>query len=253
MGRLDSGPRPTDAAFEQYWKRREGASSRSLVGYARTVIALLRSSRSIYRVWAASPRVTVQVSSSTDGQLIASRLAYRLRGRWVARPLMSVIELPESIEDYLSGETAKSRRQNLNRANKLGITHAALPAGPRANEIYAHCNKNRDLVADGVDTAVAARGTVSMMAVDSDGEAVAVGVAVVDREDAYLSHLVAIAGRDETLPARWVIHTEILRVLIERGVRRMWSEGPLVTSMGNQMFQRRLGYAFARVRVIGTS
>lgn len=88
------------------------------------------------------------------------------------------------------------------------------------------------------------------MAVDRHGETVAVGVAVVDREDAYLSHLVAISGREETLPARWLVHTEILRVLIERGVRRMWSEGPLVTSMGNQMFQLRLGYAVARARVV---
>lgn len=251
MGGVDSGPRPTDEAFARYWTRREGASLRTPIGQARIAIALLRSFLPVYRIWASSPRITVRVSSSTDGRLVASRLAYRLRGRWVGRPLMSVIELPESIDDYLSGESAKARRGNLNRATKLGLTHAALPAGPRANEIYARCNNNRDLVADGVDKAVAAPGTVSVMAVDKDGEAIAVGVAVVDREDAYLSHLVAILGREETLPARWLVHTEIVRVLIERGVRRFWSEGPLVTAMGNQTFQLRLGYVFARVRVIG--
>lgn len=100
---------------------------------AATAIALLRSWLPIYRIWAATPRSTVQISSSADGRLVASRLAYRLAGRWVARPLLSVIEVPASIEIYISGTSAKSRRQNLNRAQKLGLTHAPLPAGPRAN------------------------------------------------------------------------------------------------------------------------
>ncbi len=252
MARADVGPRPSDEAFSLYWKQRDGATPKSPIWMARAAIDLGRSFGPMYRVWTASPRLTVQVSSSLSGRFVASRLAYRLAGRWVARPLLSVLEVPESIEGYIAGPPGKSRRLNLNRAKTFGITHAALPGGRRANEIYAHCNNERDLAADGIDKAVAAPGTISIMAVDKDGEPVAVGIAVVDRQEAYLSHLVAISGRDETLPARWLVHTEILRQLINQDVHRLWSEGPLVATKGNQTFQLRLGYVLARARVIET-
>jgi O-antigen/teichoic acid export membrane protein len=246
--------RPADQTFFRYWEHlgamKTGAVPariRAMVGLASTLLRIVPAARKIRRQ-------TIRIeASSPSGRLLAALLTHRAVVTTVPRVLLSVLVLPESLDRYLRGKRRQALRTNLNNAKRAGIAATELPDSTDSLAAYHESvGSGSETTVKAVDTArslLVNPGALAMSATDAEGRLLCMGAAIIDGADAYLAKLVSIRDRPGASEARYVVHTALTAELIDRGVRRLWADGPLTVQPGVQKFQRLLGYECARPRI----
>lgn len=248
-GSGDSAIRPGDALMERYWEQRGALGSSPLLRRLPTLLGLIGTGLRVMRSRSHNELLELTLTESPQGDLIVEMLTRKVGPIRMARPLMSVLHLPETIEEYLRGKKAERIRNNLRHADQIGVRAVReLEAGTLLREQFGSAAEVKD--DPHVVRAAEAPGAIAVLCRNEGGDLVCIGTAVVDGVDSYLTMMKSIGESEETGPARWATHVELTRALIEAGVKRLWAEGPLTIGPGLQVFQRRLGYDCARLRVV---
>ncbi|WP_433801316.1 hypothetical protein [Actinomycetospora sp. CA-084318] len=208
---------------------------------AATVACAVPALRERVPVLADLPQLTVTCSVSATGDRMAAKYDGARSG--VPRRLaVSVLELPESVEDYLRGRSKQALRTNSRRAREAGVTcrrmgrveaEVRLAALLRARDEEDLLPEVRgDLVA-GVVQAWVAR--------DADDATEVIALTSVDGTFARLDLMLSAPDR-ESGPARYLLSAHLVEELIARGVRHLAVDTALWLDAGLRHFQRLLGF-----------
>jgi O-antigen/teichoic acid export membrane protein len=246
-------PRPADQTFFRYWNHLNAMKAgalpgriRATVGFAGTLLRIVLAVRQI-------GRQPIQIDASPSGRRLAALLTHRVLVTAVPRVLLSVLVLPDSLDRYLRGKRRQALRTNLNNAMRAGIAVTELlDSADRLAAYFASVGSRSDTTAKAGDAArslLMSPGALAMSATDAEGRLLCMGAVIIDGADAYLAKLVSIRDRAGASDARYVVHAALTAELIDRGVRRLWADGPLTVHPGVQKFQRLLGYECARPRI----
>lgn len=188
------------------------------------------------------PRVRIRPSNSPDGRAIRAHLAQRDRyGVPEHRIVQGILELPASMDDYLSGRPRQAVRSNVRRAEALGLVCKRLESYYARSECADRaCFAGVSYRSDMLDWP----GRDCWAVVDSDDRLTAIATVTVDGEVAVLWTLV---GHES--PERWLLHTRIVEALIGSGVRLLLvnSVSAMQLRPGLQYLQRRLGYRLVQL------
>jgi len=240
--------RPADAAFIHIWEYAGAIKVGPVPGRIRAAIRLVSTVLSVTVASRQVKRERVCVERSEAGRLVAALLTHRVGAKAFPRVLLSVIALPDSLDDYLRGKRRGRLRTNLNNAERAGIAVTELCDPTERLAAYVECIDD-DVGTSAAGALLANPGAVVVTASDADGRALCMGAAIVDGADAYLAKLVSIRERAGASDARYSVHTALVAELIARGATRLWADGPLTVHPGLQRFQRLLGYECARPRI----
>jgi O-antigen/teichoic acid export membrane protein len=247
---LASGPAepllPGDPVFISYWEARQrmttGAPWSRLVGLWLTAARI----REVSRRRNTSAVLPVEVPPTPAGEIALRLMTHPVGPSNVARPLLSVVRLPATYATYVSDQRGgwdRARQAELSGVELVGIRSAAAGIGAFA----IACGWSPTEVADRDPVAceiIAGPGSMQLTALDSSGRILAVAVAVVAGKEAFLARLEA-TNHPLSGSARWLLHNGLVAALIERGVVRLWADGPLSVPPVLQALQRELGYACA--------
>jgi hypothetical protein len=180
------------------------------------------------------PSVTVRLSESPAGRMIAEHFAIRERGDWRFRHAQGVLELPVDFSDYMRGRSRQAVRTNVAHARRRGMTTMSCVIdnwGPGTD----------DSRADALTPGRVERWVV----LEADGTIVADSILSVDEDVALLQGMVSF-----TTHARWLLHTAIVeRLCGDCEMLLTNSDDAYLMGTGNQHFQRLLGYQISRLRM----
>lgn len=181
-------------------------------------------------------------SSVLDRHLVHALGPCRIR-----RPLMSILNLPSTSEEYLRGRYRERVRGNLRKAASAG--YRASVVGHQAEamrciaELLAHRSEEgvhpeRAHLPEGGDLRVVVR--------DAEERVIAMASIAIDGADAYVQMLVSASDLPSIGPARYLAHTAVVEELIALGCQRLWADGAVTLPSGVRHFQHLLGYELAR-------
>ncbi|MGN6258328.1 MAG: hypothetical protein ACTHN3_11355 [Solirubrobacterales bacterium] len=180
------------------------------------------------------PSVRVRLSPSSPGRMIAQHFAIRERGHWKFRRAQGVLTLPAEFSLYMRGRHRQAVRTNVRHARDAGFT--------------VEFRRTEDWAPGTGDFRAAhiTPGPVEEWVVlDREGAVVASSILSVDEEVALLHGLVSSSSY-----ARWLLHTAIVERLCGRcKVLLTNSPDAYLVGVGNQHFQRLLGYEIMRLRL----
>jgi hypothetical protein len=201
-------------------------------------------------VLARLPALEVRATGGPAGRALRRHLHERRHGVAHNRFAQGVLTLPPTFDEYLSGGRRQALRTNLRRAGDLGIVCSPVPETvDRRDLLERWLGRGRpDDQASVVNEWIAASPADAewWVAIGRDGAPLALGVISVDAHWALLHGLVS-----RSHPARWMLHTRMVRATIEAGARHLCvTEGnALLLSPELQYFQRLLGYRVAHLRL----
>jgi hypothetical protein len=157
----------------------------------------------------------------------------------------AVLELPPSVDEYLSGGRTQAMRTNVGHAERLGMRCEQLRTEFERRAVadasfFTDSWRREQLLSDPERTC--------WIVLDSHNEPIGLATLSVDAEAAILWCLVGNGS-----PERWLLHARIVGTLIEAGVRLLLVDSPsaLCLQPGLQYFQRLLGYRVSHLSLSG--
>ncbi|WP_018332931.1 hypothetical protein [Actinomycetospora chiangmaiensis] len=187
------------------------------------------------------PQLTVTCSDTAAGDRMVAKYDGARSG--VPRRLaVSVLTLPDSLEDYLRGRSKQALRTNSRRAREAGVTcrrmgrveaEVRITALLRARDEEELLPGVRADLLDGVVQAWVAR--------DADDATEVIALTSVDGAFARLDLMLSAPDR-EAGPARYLLSSHLVGELIQRGVRHLAVDTALWLDAGLRHFQRLLGF-----------
>jgi hypothetical protein len=198
------------------------------------------------RLVATLGHLTVSPTDSPSGRAIRAHLEERRWGIPKNRLAQGVLIVPGSRQVYLRGRRRQAVRTNLHRAQEERLTCVHLSSLPE-REAFADLIQSELVDSWWERMLLIERPEAEWWAVFERGSQPAgIGVVSVDSEVALIWSLRCRSHR-----ARWLLHTEIVSELANRGVPCLLvatSMAP-VLDPGLQYFQRRLGYQVAHLKL----
>jgi hypothetical protein len=180
------------------------------------------------------PSITIRLTRSPAGCMIAEHLTIRADGGWRYRHAQGVLPLPAEFSDYLRGRQRQAVRTNVNHARNAEFT-------VRSSMIHDWKPGDDDSRNPHISPGPVERWT----AFAPWGGIVAEAILSVDEDVALLHGLVSWASY-----ARWLLHTAIVERLCGRcSLLLTNTDDAYRLDAGAQHFQRLLGYQIARLRV----
>jgi hypothetical protein len=181
------------------------------------------------------PAVTISLTRTARGRLIAEHFAIREHGRPRYRHAQGVLPLPDEFSDYLRGRHRQALRTNLAHARRAGLT-VRVVTDPHWTP------GSIDSRAPHLSPGPVEHWT----ALDRDGRPVGNAIVSVDDRVALLHGLVA--GERY---ARWLLHAAIVERLCGRCELLLTnSDAVYRIAPGARHFQQLLGYRIATLRVV---
>jgi hypothetical protein len=209
------------------------------LGELRPLVATLRS----------LPTVVVTTGGGPVGQEMRHYYAHRVLGLPVRRLAQGYLEIPSDGDAYLRGGGRRAVRQKLVRAAQLGLCARELAPAEREPVAVAFY-EGRPGGAQELEANRSRLGPHDRWFAAFDGaEPLALCVALVDRRLARLRLLLGGGDRARSSPARFLVHTHLVRVLSEEGVSVLVSDSALRAWAGPREFAHRAGYRVANLRV----
>lgn len=198
------------------------------------------------------PRLTVRLTSSRNGASLRDRLGRRLLGVRASCFGQAVLLLPPSFSEYIAGRSRRAVRTNVSRARASGLLVRSITDTEEQERLTREVEARRPPREWWV-----ALGTRSIRppdlewfgVFDSSGRVLGVAAVAADREWAHLLLLTCVTDDELASSARYLLHTEILRELIEGGVRYLLSDSGMRVAPGVRYLQHVLGYAVVNLRV----
>lgn len=207
-----------------------------------------------------TPREHVILSGSRAGQALESYFSQARLGIPKNRLFRGVLLLPKDHGDYLRGPRRHTLRTNLRKAATAGIRCELMPDLRRASDAVSTVLRQRDGLSDAELQArtndfrawVVRQEMTVMVARDQHGAALAVLAATIDTSVCAIGFAMATCH-----DARWALHDHLVRILIARRVRYLFSadEGPfgaLAYPTNVQYYQHLLGYELRHVTPVPT-
>jgi len=197
------------------------------------------------RLVAKLERLTVSPTDSPSGRAIRSYLEERRYGIPTHRVAQGVLVVPGTRQEYLRGRHKQAVRTNLHRAQDERLSCAQLASSPE-REAFAELI-DPDFTDSWERKLLIRRSESAWWAVfDVEGQPIGLAVVSVDAEVALIWSLVC-RGHS----ARWLLHTEIVSEMAERGVTCLLVATRMapVLEPGLQYFQRLLGYQVAHLKL----
>jgi hypothetical protein len=180
------------------------------------------------------PATQVRLTDAPAGRMIAEHFDIRERGDWRFRRAQGVLVLPADFADYLRGRHRQAVRTNVAHARRAGFTVLSYAVD---NWVPGIGDTRRGHISPGP--------VERWMVIDDDGVVVADSILSIDAEVAFLQGLVSFATN-----ARWLLHTAIVeRLCGSCQILLTNSDDVYLLSLGNQHFQRLLGYRISRLRI----
>ena len=192
------------------------------------------------------PVVLLQFTPMPAGRLLYNRWHTQ---SWRRAASHAVLAMPSTQQGYLRGRSRQAVRTNLHRAAALNLV--CRPVEPDwtwiregiASEPY------NDLISQ-VDDGANDQGFVQSWAVfDTSNNVLGRAVVVVDERTAVLLLLAGPPDLAVAHQTRYLLHTTLVRDLIEQGVRHLVVESILGAPAGHKYFAARLGYRACRMKV----
>jgi len=203
----------------------------------------------LFRVWLSLPSSPVTSVQDGPGRALRQALTKGWGPLRLMRPVLSVLELPDTLQDYLRGRSRQALRTNIRRADTHGLVAREVHEWPEAAGFSRAVSSARGGEAGeqhDPEWFLQHRGDRWFVVTGGDGAKIAfAAVAAADR-DAYLRTLYSADCHPEASSARYLVHTALVSALLESGVSRLWADGPLTIGSGLQYFQRLLGYQCVR-------
>jgi hypothetical protein len=201
------------------------------------------------------PRLEVNVSRGSRGDAMFKRLARRRFTALGWYPAETALVLPDDEATYLRGKSRQALRTNVTRARKEGLRCMVVTEEAErkrlAEELYsaAYAEGAADFIVYLEDRDVG--GPIEMhVAVDAEDNLAAMCQVAVDDEAAMVDIFLKMPDHPSSSDARYLLHLEIVKSLIERNVRMLLVESSrLHVAPGTQYFQRRVGFDAYNVRV----
>jgi hypothetical protein len=193
------------------------------------------------RLLAKLERLTVSPTDSPTGRAIRAYLEERRYGVPTHRVAQSVLVLPRSSQVYLRGRHKQAVRTNLHRARDEHLSCAQLTNLPEREAFAAEYADSweRKLLIERPEAEW-------WVVFEAEGQPAGLGVVSVDSEVALIWSLVCRSHL-----ARWLLHTEIVTELANRGVTCLLVAARMapVLDPGMHYFQRRVGYQVAHLKL----
>ena len=245
------------ATLHELQTRREHGGLRGRVALASYAARHAGDLVASFRVLRALPTYDVVTSPSPQGEWLRALTERRTTGVTRRRLGVSVLDLPDTIEDYLRGKQRQAVRTNVSRARRTGLTTVALDDVAAREQAIGVVLAGRRDDPDWYPERLLVRarnGRDEMFAVrDAHGTTLALAVITVDTEWANLGWLLSTPGDDRAGDARYLLTVDVNAQLIARGVRHLMVEASLLLGPGLRYFQRRVGFTLANVRFAGAS
>jgi hypothetical protein len=196
------------------------------------------------------PRIRVRTTDSAAGRALRSYLGQRHRGIPWNRIAHGVLPLPPTPEEYLSGRSRQALRTNLRRAEQLGISCRRVSSAEKREQVerwLAARFPSDDPDATPDRWIGGPPGEAEWWIASDDGDTPLAIAAVSFDSDWVLLHTMVSRSH----PARWLLHTELVREAIGRGARYVCvdADNALQLDPGVQYFQRLLGYQVINLRL----
>ncbi|HET9074341.1 MAG TPA: lipopolysaccharide biosynthesis protein [Solirubrobacteraceae bacterium] len=241
---------PGDAAYLRVWTARASLAMgerrlRALLRLAGALVSILRRARQIRRE-------DLRLSPTAAGAVLEELMTVPMGPFRAPRPLLCVLDLPDSLEALLAAPSQRGLRARLDRAADAGVrlVHLHNPAAGFASYALARGRSPSQAQAEDprIHDLTLGEGLIAVAVTDRRGVILAVALAFHDGREAYLARLVA-SRHDLADDVRWVLHAHLCDTLITTGVRRLWTDGPLAVAPDAQGLQDDFGYQCARVRL----
>jgi hypothetical protein len=220
-----------------------GALSGRGAGSGRAPGAPFQGVTAVYRTLTELPRVSVTLTDSASGEVIAAHVRVRRWGVAKNRLAQGILRIPEDVDAYLSRASRLVRRQ-VRRAQSSGVACRRLQAPAERAELVDQMTPKIADMPRWVDTIPDRPDDDWWVASASDGTPLGFAIVVVDTEWALLELLRCIDH-----PARYLLHHQIVASLAARGLRYLLTDSPMVLRMDPQLrqLQRMLGYEVANL------
>ncbi|GLZ53018.1 hypothetical protein [Actinomycetospora sp. NBRC 106378] len=208
---------------------------------AATVACAVPALRERMPVLADLPQLLVTSSVSEAGDRMAAKYDGTRSG--VPRRLaVSVLSLPDSVEDYLRGRSKQALRTNSRRAREAGVTCRRMGRVEAEVRISAllRAREEEDLL-PGVRADLVGGLVQAWVARDADDVTEVIALTSADGPFARLDLMLSAPDR-EAGPARYLLSAHLVGELIERGVRHLAVDTALWLDSGLRHFQRLLGF-----------
>jgi hypothetical protein len=170
---------------------------------------------------------------------------------------VSVLVLPDTLDESLRGTPRQAVRTNVSRARRIGLTTDAHDEAASCEHAIDSALAAREGDPDGYPARLLARarnGREELFAVqDAHGTTLALAVVTVDTEWANLGWLLSTPDNERAGDARYLLTVDVNAELIGRGVRHLMVEASLLLGPGLRYFPRRVGFSLANVRFAGAS
>jgi hypothetical protein len=197
------------------------------------------------RLVAKLERLTVSPTDSPNGRAIRAYLEERRYGVPTHRVAQGVLVVPRSSQVYLRGRHKQAVRTNLHRAREERLSCAQLTSLPE-REAFADLIRPEYADSWGRKLLIERPEAEWWAVFEADGEPAGLGVVSVDSDVALIRSLVCRSHL-----ARWLLHTEIVTELADRGVTCLLVAARMapVLDPGVHYFQRRVGYQVAHLKL----
>ncbi len=209
------------------------------------VTFMLRHPRGLGRYVAllmALPTIDVPLSDSSAGRCLLQQLAGQ---SWRRSGSHAVLALPDTCAAYLRGRSRQAVRTNLRKAATAGLT--CTRGVPESPEDFRRCGELGGVSRTGVSFVQVWR------VADRTGRTAGGAYAVVDQDVAVLRTLYASGDAAMSHQVRFLVHTEMVRDLMQQGTRLLLTESVLASPSGLKYFAARLGYRACRIRVVSAA
>jgi len=191
------------------------------------------------------PVVLLQFTAMPAGKLLYDR--WRAQS-WRRAASHAVLTMPPTAQGYMRGRSRQAVRTNLHRAAALNLVCRRVDPDWNWKQGIASEPFN-DLLSE-VDDGRNDQGFVQSWAVfDSSNKGLGRAVVVVDERTAVLLLLAGPPDLAVAHQTRYLLHTTLVRDLIEQGVRHLVVESILGAPAGHKYFAARLGYRACRMKV----
>jgi hypothetical protein len=192
------------------------------------------------------PLVLLQLTATPVGNLLFDRWHTQ---SWRRAASHAVLTMPATPQAYMRGRRRQAVRTNLHHAAALNLVCRRVDPDWEWIKEGVASEPFNDLVSQ-VDDGVHDQGFVQSWAVfDASNDELGRAVVVVDELTAVLLLLAGPPDLAVAHQTRYLLHTTLVRDLIEQGVRHLVVESILGAPAGHKYFAARLGYRACRMKV----
>ena len=214
-------------------------------------VHLVRACHNLMRL----PQLTAELSDSDGGRAVSEGLG-RVRPllRTPIHSAVTVLELPDTPEEYSAGRHKQTLRRKCREAEKRGVRWAAVQK-PKERERLADLADERDRThprdeyrnVSGANRELLIH-PLMLAAYAADGRPILVSITPTDGRWAVLQYFRTLEDTPEASAARYLLTKVLAEHLIQRGVRFLADNAsPMGINSGLRHFQRMLGFRIVRV------